>query len=880
MPDPSTRATFERILSILGATEHCYVCDSEMLDGLCQRCIDTRHTEQIALGLKTLFAPTDLLEMRFFVKNVNPEFDDTTEVGYYTDHRKLAEALRELSCKASTRAVYYVLNVISRDVMQRPGFTLNSYGSGRATGNLDIARRRWLFVDVDPVREHGSSTDAEKAVAHEMMIALRDYLTSCGWPTPVSADSSNGYHLHYRIDLPNKPESNALISGCLNALNQRFSTEQCKVDPSVGNAARICKAYGTFSRKGDDLLDRPWRESRILTVPNEIVQVSEDQLRALAALAPLGGGGGKSSGNFRPLRDDFDIHEFAAHYDLDILNPGGLEKGDGITYYYLRDCPIKGAPHCNKSKTALTMGDTLGFNCFSANCCQPDGSKHTLASLRTLLHRKYEKFPGGVFASPEPRNRPSFADEAELVTADHPDEPMEDVVEKTPVVVNPEAPVATILAPAKPAARPFLDDYSDMDPKIPVKESFDAEDFDFDFGPEPPIPTFALDMPDDCMFGWLGDQVAALRVPKAWGYASLLTIYAAHGVNLDELEGHIRPTLYTCLLGAAGDGKSTAIRRAMKYLTVDDGVVNRRVPSSDKGLFRMFAPPKPPKRLPNCPPEPVELRSYLLLQDELKATMAKMAINNSTLTTTLCELFYEDEAGGADKASDMGVYMRLNILGALKAEDATEFAESFGSSTTGGLYDRFLFIPGPRNWKPKGIWQPAPRREVRRPLNTIRGVGVYRAHKMKDAWCEVPDTDRRRVGELALRVAMVTASANGDSTITEECMAAALRFMEWQEKVRKAYSAGVAANPDAVVASAILDAFEEYRDAEGKPQWVKFWDVGRKKNWSKKYGSTVTRVRKSLAEERSLLEESEDITDKNGDPTGKSRSTGCYRLPQ
>jgi hypothetical protein len=81
------------------------------------------------------------------------------------------------------------------------------------------------------------------------------------------ADSGNGYHLLYRVDLPNDRESLELVRGILEALAFRFDDDRVKVDTTTSNAARIWKLYGTTARKGDDTQERPHCVSRLLKVP-------------------------------------------------------------------------------------------------------------------------------------------------------------------------------------------------------------------------------------------------------------------------------------------------------------------------------------------------------------------------------------------------------------------------------------------------------------------------------------------------------------------------------------------------------------------------------------------------------------------------------------
>jgi hypothetical protein len=107
-------------------------------------------------------------------------------------------------------------------------------------------------------------------------------------------------------------------------------------------------------------------------------------------------------------------------------------------------------------------------------------------------------------------------------------------------------------------------------------------------------PTHALDMPEDCAYGWLGNHARSLDAPFGWAYTSLLTVFAAQGVNINDPFPSIRPTLYTILIGAPEDGKSTVMRRAIRSLALNDSTVKTTVPASDRGLQRIFAPPATP----------------------------------------------------------------------------------------------------------------------------------------------------------------------------------------------------------------------------------------------------------------------------------------------
>jgi P4 family phage/plasmid primase-like protien len=236
--------------------------------------------ENIEAAIKTLFEPGQVVELRV------PKTKQGTISGYFNDHSKLAVELEELSGEVG--AVYYTLNPVNPALLARANNRIRAYATELTNDAPDsILRRAWLLVDCDPVRPAGvSSTVEEKRAAMQLVSEVRDYLKSLGWPDPLIADSGNGYHLLYRIDLPNKEESRKLLESVLKALAARFDTSAVKIDQKVFNASRITKAYGTMACKGDSIAERPHRVSRMFAPPEPIEAVSKELLAALAAEAP------------------------------------------------------------------------------------------------------------------------------------------------------------------------------------------------------------------------------------------------------------------------------------------------------------------------------------------------------------------------------------------------------------------------------------------------------------------------------------------------------------------------------------------------------------------------------------------------------------------
>jgi hypothetical protein len=234
--------------------------------------------------LRVLMGPDQVVELRAL------RCDGGADSGFF-DAGHLAEMARlglEFSGSGRYKGVYFVLNPVAPALLGRSPYCVR--GGGRVTRDADVVRRRWLLVDVDPQRPAGvSATDAEKAAAKRKAAQVREYLAAQGWPAPVSADSGNGYHLLYRVDLP--PDDGGLVRGALRALAARFDDNTATVDTSVFNPARLTKLYGTVSRKGAATPERPHRPSRVLEFPDDLAVVSADLLRRLAGPAPAAAAG-------------------------------------------------------------------------------------------------------------------------------------------------------------------------------------------------------------------------------------------------------------------------------------------------------------------------------------------------------------------------------------------------------------------------------------------------------------------------------------------------------------------------------------------------------------------------------------------------------------
>lgn len=240
--------------------------------------------EDVRRFLSLLARPGDVFELRGLAR-VNGQQHVTT--GFFDDIEQLVLTAADRSGRDD--GVYLTINPVNPALLARaPKNKVRRAGSGDTTSDRDVARRRSILVDVDPIRPTGiSSTNEEHAAALALARRIRDELAARGWPQPILADSGNGGHLIYAVDLA--VDDAGLVSRVLANLSKLYSkptaddgTPALKVDEKVFNPARISKIYGTLTRKGEDTLDRPHRLARIIEAPERLTEIPRETLEAFA----------------------------------------------------------------------------------------------------------------------------------------------------------------------------------------------------------------------------------------------------------------------------------------------------------------------------------------------------------------------------------------------------------------------------------------------------------------------------------------------------------------------------------------------------------------------------------------------------------------------
>lgn len=287
--------------------------------------------------------------------------------GYFKSIDNLIQAIEPYS-NMDDEQIYFVLNRIddacygrqqSEKIVKSPKITTN---------DNDIVRRNWVMIDFDPIRKTGvNSTEEEFELAHKKAQQVFTFLRSNGFQEPVICKSGNGWHLQYKVDLPNDDDTTEIIKQFFSYLGSKFTDEFVDIDQKVFNKARLCKLYGTMAKKGANLADRPWRMSEIAYVPKSINVTPIEQFKTLADQAP------KEEPKQLPNRN---YYGGGQRFDLSTwLNEHGIvyreKKNGSSTLYELESCPWIDSHSDRKKWDSALFVDPQGkitFNCTHSHC--------------------------------------------------------------------------------------------------------------------------------------------------------------------------------------------------------------------------------------------------------------------------------------------------------------------------------------------------------------------------------------------------------------------------------------------------------------------------------------------------------------------------------
>ncbi len=145
-----------------------------------------------------LHRPGQQVEIRVLLK------DGGAMVGCFDDEEKMLDWLKDAD-SPDVSVAWWSIQQLSREP------ATNDLQRRKGTGNESMARRHWIFIDVDPVRESDPASDEELAAAESKYEAVLLWLSEHSIEPRMTAMSGNGYHIYVPVDgWPNDEEHNDL----------------------------------------------------------------------------------------------------------------------------------------------------------------------------------------------------------------------------------------------------------------------------------------------------------------------------------------------------------------------------------------------------------------------------------------------------------------------------------------------------------------------------------------------------------------------------------------------------------------------------------------------------------------------------------------------
>ena len=750
------------------------------------------------------YAPGELIELR--APGVPRDTGgNVTFHGVYNDREAFIRDAGFLTQKTKVPAIYVNLQTIKTEKPWQEAVTnaLKTGDSGCVAGS-DIARYSRLLIDADTSRPVGfekeSSTDEEKTRAYEVILAVKAYMESLGLFGDLY-DSGNGYHNAYTIDLPATEDSKLLLKAVLASLSARFSTESAHVDEGVYDLPRVVKLPGSFARKGKSTPERPHRWSGIISEAKELKPIPVDVLLKIAELqAP-------PKARVQIQAPSAEI-EKSLEYLRGFLDWAGLEvliekpHEGGIILVLKSDCPRehKSGHHEGECHIGVNKEAKLAFAC-KHDSCAGIGWKQFRAEIEKQMGSSYNH--GIVVREPDAKTEPAH----ELAS---PEINPADVLEGVDPDVAPEY------------ARPF--DFLNAAPAETARFILSREMRALgitvtDNEPEQPNDTeVALEMPQSALASTrLGDIYANLfepnEFPLDWALPALVTAASTlvpplvEPVSSTVIRGDDNMVnLYTALVSKFGAGKSSVIEWAAKSLNIWNAPLSPHYAEGKWGSAeQMFH---------YLHQNISKFRNNILINpDELAHLFAKAGIPNASFATILTTSYYRRrQTITIARNKELNLNHALSLIGGVVDN---QFGTVFGSSTIGGLWDRFLFAEGPDpnfQWIHRDYPCPLSNTPLFTPVAVTSDGSITEVEK---AWRKNV-SGLGRIVEICIRIAKVYASMDGRALITGKDLEVLKGLAMRQKAIREVRQPNAGTNPDAMFANAVTG----WLRAHTKTGWV------------------------------------------------------------
>jgi len=572
--------------------------------------------------------------------------------------------------------------------------------------------------------------------------------------------------------------------------------------------------------------------------------------------------------DYPPVADDFDFEDFLAHYEIEVVAQDG-------PWYTTRVCPVAGYRHKQSIHTAFRYdGSHLGFKCFAQAC---EGNSMTVGGVVRHLNQDHEPYPQRIWPEDDAEIGSEWMDAVDEASS-----------ERVVPVIKTEPPkekcyrkdchcgLEHVETALPPETRKMMDEAlaetdtgEDDEPEeiLPTTSSSQSLSFEEllvatmrDHRASNPIVTVDgyLDaeptkIPAEAMYGKMKEWAQQTELSMSIAYPAILAAYSAIP-KYDDILG-VRFNLYAALLMPVGGGKNLALDRAARVLHMTAGTDYQDCTLGGAGGLWQALGEKREGRGKDALVIPGP-RKMLLNPAEFGATLANTRIDGSTLSQHLCNLWDKNKISLPTREGMRGVDCRLSILGALPVdgESLEQFSRFFAEEASHGLYSRFIF--GYSQERLDNRWAERWRMKAEEGTGQESLVPAMPATLAPLGWdpeaenfysnVNLPDDHDNRGLYNLKRIALLSATANGDRLVTHFSVQCAWFFMLWQAQLKRSLKVGTAQKVSGGELSDVIMQKLRAIDAQGSYERSPTIDgrlninlprVIHKGDWASKYGS-------------------------------------------
>ena len=288
--------------------------------------------------------------------------------GYFKSFENLCKQLEPYT-EMDDEQIYFVMNSIRQECYARPQCEKFIKSPKATTKDDEIVKRNFLLCDFDPVRLPNISSSPEQfELAHKKSQEVYRFLRGRGFSDMAVAISGSGWHLLIPVDIKCDDATDSIIKDFYTYMGKEFSDESVEFDVKVYNRSRITKLYSVVAKKGANLPSNPWRQSKIVYIPQQIEPTSIEKIKELADLVP-------KEEEVKPVQrrnlyrntDRFDIEAWLSTYGIEYK-----KKQDGTsTKYEIKTCPWHDTHSVDNPYSSAIYQDADGkltYTCAHSHC--------------------------------------------------------------------------------------------------------------------------------------------------------------------------------------------------------------------------------------------------------------------------------------------------------------------------------------------------------------------------------------------------------------------------------------------------------------------------------------------------------------------------------